>query len=184
MEAKDIMRIAAFVPHYQEGSGQGVMVYYRDGTTDWFPVGLRSFIQQLAKVFTVNLQQARRQFGPVVGQQNLIPVVLSPFLLYVPLKTRKPVIAGDPAYGYYRLRSLTEVSASPKPCTLGLEGGQKLTIIQSYRAVCSHLRSARKFESFLLEQFFEMIDSGILTSYMQQAAAITKKQKTENVDTK
>ncbi|HHX74741.1 MAG TPA: hypothetical protein GX699_07545 [Firmicutes bacterium] len=176
MEIRDIMRIAAFLPEYQSGAGQSVYVFFRDGTTGWLQVGMRSFLRQIARAFTVNLQEARKQYGPLIGKSNLVPLVLSPFLLYVPLKTRKPLIPGDPAYGYFRLRSVIEVAAHPAPCTLTLEGGNKLTIIQSYRTVCSHLRAARKLEAYLLEQFCDMADPEIVTAYLQHTGVQSDKQ--------
>ena len=185
METYEIMRIAAFIPQYQEGTGQGVNVFFRDGSAVWHQLGLRSFINKLAKVFTLNLQESRRRFGPIIGRQNLIPLVLSPFLLYVPLKTRKPMIAGDPTYGYFRLRSLLEVAADPKPCTLLLEGGSKLTITQSYRAVCSHLRAARKLETYLIEHLIQLMDEGIMVEYMQEAttnAILDRKPRDTNMN--
>lgn len=158
METHEIMQIAAFIPDYQSGAGHGIKIFYRDGSTGWIHCSFRSYIKKLAKTFTVNLQEARRRYGAVIGRKNLIPLVLSPFLLFVPLKARKPLVPGDPAYGYFRLRSVQEVVSTPQSCLLLLEGGHTLPIIQSYRATCSHLRKARKLEAYLLEQYLQLMD--------------------------
>lgn len=158
MEAHDIMQIAAFVPEYQKGTGPSIKIYFRNGSTGWIQCSFRSFIKNLAKTFAVNLQEARHRYGAVIGSKNLIPLVLSPLLLFVPLKARKPLVPGDPTYGYFRLRSVQEVIPSPPSCLLLLEGGHQLSIIQSYRATCSHLRKARKLEAYLLEQYLQMMD--------------------------
>ena len=157
METHEIMQIAAFIPDYQSGAGHGIKIFI----VMVLPVDslqFRSYIKKLAKTFTVNLQEARRRYGAVIGRKNLIPLVLSPFLLFVHLKARKPMVPGDPAYGYFRLRSVQEVVSTPQSCLLLLEGGHTLPIIQSYRATCSHLRKARKLEAYLLEQYLQLMD--------------------------
>jgi len=168
LEAHEIIQIAAFIPDYQSGAGHSVKIYYRDGSIHWLQCSFRSFIKNLAKTFAVNLQEARRRYGPVIGSKNLIPLVLTPFLLFVPLKARKPLVPGDPAYGYFRLRSVQDVISSPPSCLLLLEGGHKLPIIQSYRATCSHLRKARKLEAYLLEQYIQLMDHEANVELMQK----------------
>jgi competence protein ComFB len=154
----DILKIAAFVPAYGDGVGQGLALYYRDGNTGWLAQGLRSFITQLARFFTVSVKDVRRKYGPLLGQVNLVPLVLSPFMLFVPLKVRSPRVNGDPAYGYFRLRSIVGAGREPSPCTIELEGGQKITIRQSYRSVQSRLRRVRSLELALLEQFCRALE--------------------------
>lgn len=153
MQIRDIMRIAAFIPSYRSGLGAGLAVLFRDGSTGWVDVRLRSFIGRLASAFTVDVSESRRRFGPIVGQKNLVPLILAPLFLYVPIKTRIPLVSGDPAYGYYRLRSVLKLSPDPAPSTIHLEGGQEVTVQQSLRTVRSRLRMAHKLEAYLFEQF-------------------------------
>ncbi|MBS3983807.1 MAG: hypothetical protein KGZ41_08420 [Dethiobacter sp.] len=159
MQLKDILQIAAFVPVYTDGKGQGLEIYYRDGTVGWQGISLHSFICRMARVFTVNVREARRRHAPLVGQKNLIPLVLEPFLVYVPIKVRTPLISGDPAYGYFRLRSVQQVAETPGSCTLLLEGGQQISVIQAVRTVRSRLRSARKLEAHALEQLCQVMEA-------------------------
>ncbi|MDW7652366.1 MAG: late competence development ComFB family protein [Bacillota bacterium] len=159
MHVDEIHRIAAFIPGDKEGLGRCVQVFFREGTTGCIDLGLQSFIRRLANTFALNLIEARRRFGAITGQKNLVPLVLTPFLLYVPIKSRNPLISGDPAYGYFRLRSVIEVSETPGPCTLRLEGAQSITVRQSYRTVCRRLRTARKLESLLVDRYWQDMDA-------------------------
>ena len=86
------------------------------------------------------------------------PLVLAPFLLYVPIKYRVPLISGDPAYGYFRLRSVLEIHESHQTGTLILEGGHDISVLQSKRNVVSRLRMARKLEAYLLDQYLQAMD--------------------------
>lgn len=158
MNSRDIIRIAAFLPQDNKGSGQNVSVVFRDGSSALMETGLRSFITKLANAFTINVKETRKLFGPIVSQKNLIPLVLAPFLLYVPIKSRIPLISGDPAYGYFRLRSVLEVHDSHQRCTLILEGGHDIPVLQSKRIVTSRLRMARRLEAYLLEQYCQAMD--------------------------
>lgn len=148
----EILRIVAFVPVYHTGVGQGLEIYYQDGTVHFLARSMKSFVQQLARFFSINLEEMRRKYGKLLGQVNLVPLALAPFLMFVPLKVRKPRLAGDPAYGYFKLRSLTEVRSEPTPSTVELLGGHVITLQQSHRAVRSRLRRAKQLDALLLEQ--------------------------------
>lgn len=156
----EILEIVAFAPVYRDGAGAGLNVYYRNGMVRWLARSLKGFVQQLARFFSVSLTDLKKNFGPLLGQVNLFPLALGPFLLFVPLKIRKPRLPGDPAYGYFRLRSLLRVEALPAPCTVALEGGHILTLRQTQRAVRSRLRTARRLEVLLLEQYCRIMGGG------------------------
>lgn len=153
MHIRDVMRIAAFMPAYRSGLGSGVEVFFRDGTTGWVEMRLTTFIARLAAAFAVDVRESRRKFGPVVKQKNLVPLVLAPLFIYVPVKLRKPLVSGDPAYGYFRLRSILEVSPQPEPATIRLEGGQEITVLQSMRTVHHRLRKTHSLEASIFEQY-------------------------------
>lgn len=150
----EILEIVAFTPAYQDGAGSALTVYYRDGTVRWLSRGLKGFIQQLARSFSVNLAEMKKNFGPLLGQVNLFPLALGPFLLFVPLKIQKPRLPGDPAYGYFKLRSLQQVSDEPAPCTVMLDGGHILT---------------QRLELMLMEQYCAIIGSSAGFFVPQQA---------------
>ncbi|HZK25152.1 MAG TPA: hypothetical protein VFC74_07165 [Oscillospiraceae bacterium] len=158
MQIRDMQRMVAFLPIDKTGIGQCVQLYFRDGETSVAAVGLRSFLQQLAKLYLLNLSEMRKRLGPIIGCKNLVPLALSPIIIFVPLKTRVPSVKGDCAYGYFKLRSLLEVLAKPAPSTLILKGGHRLTIKQSYRLVCRRLRLARKLENYLFTQYYEAME--------------------------
>ncbi|NLZ38305.1 MAG: hypothetical protein GX893_01680 [Firmicutes bacterium] len=160
MRTSDIVKIAAFVPIYENNLGQCIKIFFRNGQTGLVDLSMRSFLKNAAKAFSLDLQEMRRRLAALTGQKNLLPLALSPFLLYIPLKCRKPIVKGDGAYGYFRLRSLLTAAADPPPCTLTLEGGHQLTICQSYRIVRQRLRMARKVEGFLLEEFYNSFRKG------------------------
>jgi hypothetical protein len=159
MDIRDVQRMAAFLPIDQSGIGQCVQLYFSDGETGIAPIGLRSFLQQLAKLYLLNLTEMRTRLGAIIGCKNLVPLALSPLLLFVPFKTRVPSVKGDCAYGYFKLRSLWEVLPNPAPTTLVLEGGHRLTIKQSYRIACRRLRLARKLENYLFVQYYEGLNA-------------------------
>jgi len=176
MQVQDILQIAAFAPSYVNGKGQGLEIYFRDGTVGWQGVSLHSFIRRLARVFTVNVREARLLHAPLVGQKNLIPLVLAPFLIYVPIKVRTPLISGDPAYGYFRLRSVLQVAQISGSSELLLEGGQQVSVIQSARTVRTRLRSARKLEAHGLEQLCQVMEAESCAMFCQWSALLACRQ--------
>ncbi len=158
----EVLRIAAFIPSYREGVGQGLLLFFRDGSTAWVEQGIKPFTRQLARFFAINLQEARRKFGVITGQVNLTPLVLSAFLIFLPIKVLSPRVSGDPAYGYFLLRSIINVRPEPKPSTLELEGGHSVTTIQSLRTVRSRLRAVSRLEKILIDEYVRSMEDGCL----------------------
>ncbi len=154
---QEILKLVAFVPSYRQGEGQGLWLFFGDGGNQWFAQGLRPFVNQLCGLFAVDRQQARQQFGPLLGQVNLVPLALTPFLIFFPVKVQKPVVSGDPAYGYFRLRSVLRLDTESS-CILNLEGGHRVTVCQSLRKIRGHMRAAKKLEAFLIDQLCQTLD--------------------------
>jgi competence protein ComFB len=100
----------------------------------------------------------RRKYGPLIGQTNLVPLVLSPFMLFVPIKVRTPRVSGDPTYGYFRIRSVMGVAQMPEPCSLVLEGDHRLTVKQSIRTVRARLRACVNLEKILIDECCRTMD--------------------------
>ena len=118
LEIQEIKQIAAFLPCYEKGRGQGIKIYYRNGETGFLHLAMRTFLAKTAGLFAVSLRESRKRYGLLLDRKNLVPLVLTPYLLYVPLKARIPAVPGDPAYGYFRLRSIIEINREPQPCTV------------------------------------------------------------------
>lgn len=161
MDRTEILHMAAFLPQYRKDLGQGVEIFRRSGEKVWVPLSLRSFMKQITAAFAISIPEARHFYGQILGQKNLVPIVLSPFLLYVPIKIRKPMICGDPAYGYFRLRSVEAVCVCPEGLNLQLEGGHEIRVIQSKRTVYKRFRAARILEAFVLDHFRRVMDPGL-----------------------
>jgi hypothetical protein len=156
---QEILKLAAFIPSYREGEGQGLWLLFRDGGSEWLSQGLRSLLRQLCSLFAVDHRQARQHYGLLLGQANLVPLALSPFLIFFPVKVQKPVVSGDAAYGYLHLRSVLAVKTDSSPLTFHLEGGHRVTACQKARSVRAHLKSARKLEEILISQLCQSLDS-------------------------
>ena len=154
---QETLQISAFIPTYSEGTGQALSLFFCNGSTGCIELGLRSFIIQLAGIFAINMKEARKKYSLVLGQTNLIPLVLAPFLIYLPIKVRTPRVSGDSAYGYFRFRSIIETRQNPAPCTLELEGGHKIIVNQSFRTVRNRIRSGKKLEELLLAEYYQII---------------------------
>ena len=148
------------IPTYRSKRYWSVCAVIFQRWRDWNCSYRFAFISAAAgKLYLLNLTEMRTRLGAIIGCKNLVPLALSPLLLFVPLKTRVPSVKGDCAYGYFKLRSLWEVLPNPAPTTLVLEGGHRLTIKQSYRIACRRLRLARKLENYLFVQYYEGLNA-------------------------
>lgn len=160
LNCNEILQAAAFIPSYRTDFGQGVLFYFRDGRKAWLPKSPKALVNHVGKAFAIDLKEARRRFSPLLGTKNLCPIAVTPFCIFVPVKVRKPLLKGDSAYGYFRLRSLLAIEENPPPCTLHLEGGHLLTVAQACKTVKNRVKRCKKLEGILFEEHYVSINAG------------------------
>lgn len=125
--------IAAILPEYSS-SGDTVMILTRSGIK--IPAGLRikSVLQRLARSHNIDLTLLRENTGKLLGKSIQHPLKICPELLLVPVKVRKPKIAGDPSTGYinyFAVKDLNTLRNSPSGSAVRLFSGQTISILWS-----------------------------------------------------
>lgn len=136
--------IAAILPEYSS-SGDTVFILTRSGAK--LPAGLRikSVLQRLARSQNIDLALLRENTGKILGKSLQQPLKICPELLLIPVKVRKPKIAGDTSTGYinyFAVKDLTARQDSTAGSTVCLCSGQTISVLWSPTTLKRNLKQA------------------------------------------
>lgn len=138
-------RIAAIVPCYN-ALGDNTTVIACDGSSTTLACRVRAVIGRLAKSRAIDLAALKARIRVDIERKNLEPLPLAPGLVLVPVKVRKPRVAGDSTTGYVNFHAVTAVCANtnkPYQTTITLSGKTKLPVIWTNATVNRQLALAR-----------------------------------------
>lgn len=122
--------VAAIFPVYKE-NGDETMVIYQDGSHDTVPLKVRTVINRLAKLYSLDLLQLKKKTEGITQRSLYNPIVMSPSVILVPVKTRKPRVTGDSTLSYINLPTVKKISPSTVP-----DCRSQIKLTDNYAAEC------------------------------------------------
>ncbi|WP_371372095.1 hypothetical protein [Sporomusa aerivorans] len=137
--------IAAIIPCYTD-LGDSTRIIMQNGGIITFPTRLKGVVQKLAKSRAIDLVTLKTNTRLTTARKNMTPLPIAPGLVLVPLKVRKPRIAGDVTTGYVNLQAVSAVKVSPHSslqATVTLIGATELSVLWSVDTVRRQLALAR-----------------------------------------
>ena len=138
-------RIAAIVPCYST-SGDSTTVFSIDGSATILSARVRAVIQRLAKTRAIDLATLRSHIRKLTERTNLEPLPLAPGLVLVPVKVRRPRIAGDATTGYINFHAVDTICVStkkPYQTIITLSGKTEIPVLWTTTTVNRQLALAR-----------------------------------------
>lgn len=114
---------------------------------------LNSALRELFMERCLDLRAIKRRCSSIINQKNIIPLYLSSYEIFVPVRVRIPITSRDGGYGYinYNLvKSLEEKSVLFKD-------GSSLNILDSKRCIMKRMKMA-----ILLSERFNENKEGIV----------------------
>lgn len=140
----DFQNLQAFVPAYTTAGGLTRLHY---------PLWVLETGQSVASVarracreFSLDPKGLSNAARFVSGSPNLVPLPLRVDCTFFPLKTLRPRVSGDPAYGYYLLQGIVRVEKSEAGSTIVMAGGTRFEVLQTRSVVMNHIARALLFE--------------------------------------
>ncbi|NLI70871.1 MAG: hypothetical protein GX364_08425 [Firmicutes bacterium] len=132
-------RIAAIVPYYDEEGGNATRIYTIDGENFADRRTTRWVIRRMARVFSIDLEALRKDYGQYLGISQGVPLPISEDLVMVPLKLRQVIGKNDGAGGYVNICAVQKVEEYPDKgvfkSRIHLTGGNYLPCVFNCRTV-------------------------------------------------
>ena len=164
-----VSEIAALEPCYILDQGNLVRVHKRDGSTFLNHRSMKAVIRNICACYNADLRTLAANYGHYLHCKQDVPIPLSPALVLVRLKMRRPMYENDGATGYVNLRDVTGISA-PGPdreqeasCLVDLKGGGSVPSLFSEDNVRRRLAMAKlALDRFLALQGRELKNEKIM----------------------
>ncbi len=138
----------AFLPSNEPDIGDVLLVLGKNGEREVVHITARSYLQQLARLFGVDLAFLRERYGKVIGKKQMIPLPLAPNWTLIPLQVRIP-IGKQQAHGWVVKQSIERIDEGK---SILLKGDHQVPLLHSYQDMRRILREAQLVE--LQYQFF------------------------------
>jgi len=139
--------IAALLPVYTEGVGDTTEVIEMGGKRRVLHSKINSVINQLFILHATSIGKIRRKYEGIILQKNKPPLPLSQELILLPFKVRRPLVKGDPAYGYINYISIKSYDRAGKYSKLFLTNGIEIHLIQSLATTQKNIMQAKLIAS-------------------------------------
>lgn len=124
--------LAALLPHYAADGGNCTLICTTGGEVIHDSRTVKWNLRRLARSYSLDLEAIRCNYGRYLGLSQGVPLPLSPSLILVPLKLRRPVGRHDGSCGYLNCLAVEELSAAgPQRCRLLLRGNHRLDCLYS-----------------------------------------------------
>lgn len=132
--------LMAFVPEYVEHRGNCTMMYGKDLEPLVMEKSIKTIIRLIAKYYFIDLNEIKKRYKPLVSSPNLVPIPFSKKDIFVPIKTRKPMIKNDGAFGYINMRYIKDIKKRDGSPIIHLMNGVDIQCLCSMETVDKHIR--------------------------------------------
>lgn len=137
----------AFLPSNEPDVGDVLLVLGKNGEREVVRISARSYLQQLARLFGVNLTYLRERYGKVIGKKQMIPLPLAPNWTLIPIQVRIP-IGKQQAHGWVVKQAMERIDEGK---SMLLMGDHQVPLLHSHQDMRRILREAQLVElQFLL----------------------------------
>lgn len=132
----------AFLPSNEPDRGDVLLVYGKNGECEVVSITARSYLQQLARLFGVDLTTLRERYGKVIGKKQMIPLPLALNWTLIPIQVRIP-IGKQQAHGWIVKQAIERIDEGN---SFELKGGHRVPLLHSYQDMRRILREAQLVE--------------------------------------
>lgn len=132
----------AFIPSNEQDVGDVLIVYGKNGEKEMVHRSVRSYLQQLAKFFGVELSTLRARYGSAIGKKQKIPLTFAMNWTLIPIQVRKP-IGKQQAHGWIVKQAIEQICEGK---FIVLKGNHRIPLLHSYGDMRRILREAQLVE--------------------------------------
>lgn len=100
----------AIIPSYIDQKGDCTILYAKDIEPLVIEKGIRTVFKNIGKHLMIDLREIKKRYSHLVLSSNLVPIPLSKEDIFIPVKTRKPLVKDDGAFGYINIKYIKEIN--------------------------------------------------------------------------
>lgn len=133
--------LMAFLPVYIELKGNCTSIYTRDGGNYYLEKSIKTFLNQLAEYYIVDLKAVRKYYGELLFVKNLVPIPLNSENIFIPLKVRRPICKNDGSIGYINIKYIEKAVESNGKTIIHLKDKTRISSLNTIDTVNKHIKN-------------------------------------------
>ncbi|MHC1686010.1 MAG: hypothetical protein AB6733_24295 [Clostridiaceae bacterium] len=153
---KYLKESCAFIPFYKENRGKGTAIYLKDGKKVYTKHSIRKVLDDYCAINFKDINQLRKLSCKVLNRKLLNPIYISNEIVMLPVKSMKPLIAGDKCFGYINLNYIKDFIIEDKK--IKLKSGAEINYLDKSTTIKNRLADgallSRKIENRALEEVY------------------------------
>jgi hypothetical protein len=162
--------IAAIIPCYHQQLGNATELVLLDEEPVFLPRTIKTVLTNLARINAIDLRALRQKCGDILGCTKAAPVALSPRLILMPVKVRKPISRNDSSRGYINYFTIDAVDDRGDFCAVTLKNQRVIECFHSIRSINRHIMNCH----YIHQKMIENTDGGGSISEAYLASPATK----------
>lgn len=135
--------LVAVIPKYIDQKGNCTILYGTKSKPKIVEKSVKTVIRLLGKYYMIDLGEVKKRYKSVILSSNLMPIPLSKQDILVPIKTRKPIIKNDGAFGYINIKYVKGTKQGNGTTIIYLKNGTAIECLCSPSTWEKHLRNGR-----------------------------------------
>lgn len=149
MNAVDFLQQGvAFLPSNEAGYGDVLLVLGKNGERETLHLSARSYLQQLVRLFGIDLTSIRERYGKSIGKKQMVPLPLALHWTMIPLQVRVP-IGKQQAHGWVVRQAIERIHNGAE---IQLTGGHTISVYHTATDLRRVLR-----EALIVEMHYQLL---------------------------
>lgn len=146
----------AFIPCYKEDEGKGTELFLKSGKRVYMKHSIKKVMDDFCAINFKDVGRLRKVSSKLLNRKLLNPIYISNEIVLLPVKTLKPLIAGDKCFGYINVSYIKDFIVEDKK--IKLKNGEEIDYLEKSSTIKNRLADgallSRKIENKRLEEIF------------------------------
>lgn len=157
---KKLQKACAFIPCYVNGVGKATKIFYRDGREEYINYSVDKTLNDYCAINLKSLNSIKTICRSITGKKSLTPLYIEKDIIFIPIKTLKPVYRGDKCIGYVNINYIEDMDLVRG--VLKLEGGQSVAYLESSETIKKRIADCAIIKKkFIMDNYEKNLCSSI-----------------------
>ncbi len=152
------------LPVYGENGENGSLVLLKDTPPLQDKRKVKSVLSEVAALYQKDFSLIRQSTIELTGQKNMNPVPITPQLILMPFKMRRPIGKDDGTVGYLSECVVDSFQGSEKGTSLTLKDGTSLVVLDSLATVQRRIRTSGELSRRLMHSSFDQVQPSCMVT--------------------
>ena len=142
---KDIFKgeVMALLPTYVQGRGNSTILFKKGMEPLFVYKTVKTCLHLMCKCYMVDIDEVKKRYKPIILSKDLVPITLSKMDIFIPIKTRIPMLKNDGAFSYINFKYIEKVTCKDNCPFVCLKDKSQIQCLCKISTAENHIKDAR-----------------------------------------